>query len=236
MTLLTAPAPSTDVDIQRFLEREGFVGDALQRARTILEAAGLTRPGKRRIAEIKLDRARDVLRTQLIRVCHRKACRDVDDPRPRVFVPAPSCELCGGSPNRRAGDLARQAMLGAGYRRLLVVGGTPTTQAALIESLGSPLLEIRCIDGTQGTRSAYTVEADLDWADVLVIWATTPLPHKISLPYTSRAPGRLPWITVPRRGVEAVCNELVRLTQPPSPARKLLHDFLVQSPHRDVGR
>src|SRR5207302_6867366 len=114
MTLLTAPAPSTDVDIQRFLER---VGDALQRARTILEAAGLTRPGKRRIAEIKLDRARDVLRTQLIRVCHRKACRDVDDPRPRVFVPAPSCELCGGSPNRRAGDLARQAMLGAGYRR-----------------------------------------------------------------------------------------------------------------------
>ena len=40
--MLTAPAPSTDVDIQRFLEREGFVGDALNRARTILEAAGLT--------------------------------------------------------------------------------------------------------------------------------------------------------------------------------------------------
>ncbi len=216
MTLLTAPAPSTGVGIQRFLEREGFVGDALHHARTILEAAGLTRPGKRRISETKLDRARDVLRTQLIRVCHRKACRDVDAQREPVLVPTTSCELCGGSLNRRAGDLARQAMLAAGYRRLLVVGGTPTTQAALTESLGSPLLGIRCIDGTQGTRSAYTVEADLDWADVLVIWATTPLPHKISRPYTSRAPGRLPWITVARRGVGAVCDELVRLTDPPS--------------------
>ena len=77
------------------------------------------------------------------------------------------------------------------YHRLLVVGGTPTTQAALTESLGSPLLEIRCIDGTQGTRSAYTVEADLDWADVLVTWATTPLPHKISLPYPLQLSYRL---------------------------------------------
>ena len=205
-----------DVDIQRFLEAEGFVGDSVHRARAVLEASGLTRPTKRRLASTKVERAREVLRSQLIRVCHRKACRDVDNPREPVFVPSASCELCGGSANRRAGDLARQAMLAAGYRRLLVVGGTPATHAGLVESLGSEVLEIRCIDGTQGTRPLFTVEADLNWADVLVIWATTPLPHKVSRPYTSRAPGRLPWITVARRGVEAVCDELVRLSAPAS--------------------
>jgi hypothetical protein len=103
-------------------------------------------------------------------------------------------------------------MLAAGYRRLLVVGGTRATHAALVDSLGSNDLEIRCVDGKQGSRSSFTVEADLDWADVLVIWATTPLPHRVSRAYTSRATRRLPWITVARRGVEAMCDELVRLS------------------------
>ncbi len=76
MTVVTESALSMDVDIHRFLEAEGFVGDPMQRARMILEAAGLTRPGKRRFAASKLDSAREVLRSQLIRVCHRKACRD----------------------------------------------------------------------------------------------------------------------------------------------------------------
>jgi len=210
MTLSPLVPPSSDVDIREFLEAEGFAGDSLTRAREKLEAAGLTRPEKRRIVSSKLERARDVLRSQLIRVCHRKACRDVADVREHVLVSAAYCELCGGSPNRRAGALARQAMLAAGYRHLLVVGGSPSTQASLVKSLGSDVLEIRCIDGTQGTRCSNTVEADLDWADFMVVWATTPLPHKVSGPYTSRARGRLPWITVARRGVEALCDALVR--------------------------
>ena len=94
---------------------------------------------------------------------------------------------------------------------MLVLGGTPTTHAALIEALASDDLQVRCIDGKQGSRPTPTVAADLDWADVMVVWATTPLPHKVSRPYTSRANSHVPWITVARRGVEAVCDELVRL-------------------------
>ena len=101
---------STDVDIQCFLEMEGFGGEALPRARAILEAAGLTRPAKHRLARTKLDPARAVLSDRLIRVCHRKTCRDLQDPRERVFVSTANCELCGGSPNRRAGQLAREAL------------------------------------------------------------------------------------------------------------------------------
>jgi hypothetical protein len=168
-------------------------------------------------------------------VCHRKGCRDVDDSRERVVVSTESCEVCGGSPNRRAGLLARQALLAAGYRRLLVVGGTPSTHAALMEALGSDVLQIRCIDGTQPPRCSATVEADLDWADVMVIWATTPLPHKVSRPYTSRAPGRLPWITVARRGVEAVCDELIRFIGQTPAARKLLQQ-LPRDPIAPNGR
>jgi hypothetical protein len=202
---------STDVDIQCFLEVEGFGGEALPRARAVLEVAGLTRRAKRRLVRTKLDQARAVLSSQLIRVCHRKTCRDVEDPRERVFVATANCELCGGSPNRRAGQLAREALLAVGFAHVLVLGGTPATHAALIEALAADALHVRCIDGKQGSRSAPTVEADLHWADVMVVWATTPLPHKVSRPYTTRANSHVPWITVARRGVEAVCDELVRL-------------------------
>jgi hypothetical protein len=104
-------------------------------------------------------------------------------------------------------------MLAAGFRHLLVIGGTLATHAALAESLGPDGVEARCIDGTQGMRSAPSVEADVAWADVMVVLAKTPLPHKVSQPYTSRARGRIPFITVARRGVEAVCGELKRLSE-----------------------
>jgi hypothetical protein len=203
-----------DIAIEGFLADEGFLDEAAARARAILEAAGLTRVGKRRIAVNKLNAARTVLQSRLLRICHRAACRQPEDARERVVVLPRACQVCGGSTNRRAGELARQALLDAGYRRILVVGGTRTTHADLRGSLADGDLEVRCVDGSQSTRPLPTVEADLDWADVLVIWATTPLPHKLSLRYTSRAPGRLPCITVARRGVAALCNELKRLSTP----------------------
>lgn len=203
----------TDVEIGAFLAAEGFVGPAAERAREVLETAQLTRRGKRRFSIEKLARARALLRERLVRVCRRRTCQLANDPREAVEVPAGQCEVCCGSANQRAGELARRAMLAAGFRHLLVIGGTLVTHAVLAESLGPDDVEVRCIDGTQGTRSSPTVEADLAWADVIVLLAKTPLPHKISLPYTSRARGRLPCITVARRGIEAVCGELMRLSE-----------------------
>jgi hypothetical protein len=198
------------VDIQRLLSDEGYHGEAAFRARTTLEAEGLTRPGKRRLHVSKLEVARDTLRARLLRVCHRTACRDVRDPRGHVSVSTEYCQVCGGSANRRAGELASQALLDAGFRRVLVLGGLTTTRAALGEALAGSEVDVRCVDGTQGVRPLPTVEADLAWADVMVIWATTPLPHKVSARYTTRARGQVPCVTVPRRGVEALCDALIR--------------------------
>jgi hypothetical protein len=213
----SAQATHRDVDIQRFLSEEGYLGEAAFRARSTLEAEGLTRPGKRRLDVSKLGRARDTLRARLVRVCHRSACRDVGDPRARVSVSTQHCQVCGGSANRRAGELAGQALLDAGYRRLLVLGGMTSTRAALVEAVASSELQVRSIDGTQGVRALPTVEADLAWADVMVIWATTPLPHKVSARYTTRARGQVPCVTVARRGVEALCSALIRFCSAQTP-------------------
>jgi hypothetical protein len=202
----------SDLEIGAFLATQGFVGAAAERARDVLEAAHLTRPGKLRLSTAKLPRASALLRDRLVRVCQRRTCHLANDPREAVEVPAGQCEICRGSANRRAGELARRAMLAAGFRHLLVIGGSPMTHAVLAESLGTDDIEVRCIDGTQGLRATPTVEADLDWADVMVVLANTPLPHKVSRPYTSRARGHKPWITVARRSVEAVCTELTRLS------------------------
>lgn len=207
-------AATSDVDIAEFLASEGFTSaDALARARDALEHAGLTRPGKRRLSSTKLARAQSILRTRFVRVCHRNTCRDVANPREHLVVPSAACEICRGSSNRRAGTLAREALLAQGRLHLLVVGGTPASHAALQASLAADGLEIRCIDGKQGSISQVTAEADLAWANVLLIWATTPLPHKVSRLYTARTPGDLPKITVPRRSVEALCDELLRFTR-----------------------
>ena len=64
-----------DTALADFLQAEGFVSPAsAAAARTVLEDAGLTRPGKTRMADEKLDRARDALTLAVIRHCSDPAC------------------------------------------------------------------------------------------------------------------------------------------------------------------
>ena len=65
-----------DTAIADFLKAEGFVSPAsAAAARTALEEAGLTRPGKTRMADEKLDRARNALTQAVIRHCSRSGLR-----------------------------------------------------------------------------------------------------------------------------------------------------------------
>lgn len=201
-----------DLPIDTLIAEAGYLGESALRARAVLEEARLTRPGKQRIALAKAERARQVLLERLARRCGPDAARSPDPlGREVVVVPTEGCELCGGSSNRRAGLLAVSAMEGAGIHHLLVLGGTTNTVAALREGLDQPRIEVRWIDGRQGTRSDKVVEADVAWADLVVFWASTPLPHKVSLPYTNevRRSGTRR-ITVSRRGAAAVCEEIAR--------------------------
>jgi hypothetical protein len=200
---------AADIAIADLLENEGFTGPAAIRARAVLEEAGLTRPGKVRIAVSKVDRAGEILSDRLARWCGNRACADAAQGREIVHVPASDCEACEGSRNRSAGRMAARALRAQGVSRVLVLGGSPATQETLRRVLGEGF-EVRCIDGTNGTRPQKRVWADLDWAEIMVIWGSTYLPHKVSRQYTEHVPLGLRVVQVGRRGVEAVCQELGR--------------------------
>lgn len=92
---------------------------------------------------------------------------------------------------------------------LLVVGGTPAHHTELKRLLEASGVELRCIDGAARSPSQKEAWGHLKWADVTVIWASTPLPHKVSTLFTSEPIGRPP-LTVARRGIEALCTEVCK--------------------------
>ena len=200
---------AADLAIAELLENEGFTGPAAIRARAVLEEAGLTRQGKVRIAHSKLEQVRNLLHARLARLCGNPACADAARGREVLQVHASHCEACEGSPNRRAGRRAARALREQGVSRLLVLGGSPATQETLRQVLGEGF-DLRCIDGNNGARTQARVWADLAWAQVLVVWGSTYLPHKISTPYMENRPAGLRVVQVGRRGVEAVCEALAR--------------------------
>jgi hypothetical protein len=201
------------VNIDDFLRAEGYDSDeALHEGRVVLERHHLTRPGKHAFVAEKLPRARLALNNSLVRVC--AGCRP-NVPRGEMRLPVPvaatHCELCSGSNNRRAAARALAAMRRKRIERIVVVGGTPAQQHDL-----RPLLEgidVRFVDGTRASHNTKEAELNKRWAQLIVIWAPTPLKHQVSDRYSEiRYPG-LKVVTVPRRGIAALCDEVTRALQ-----------------------
>ena len=204
-------AHMTDTAIADLLRGEGFRSTlAVVTARGVLEAAGLTRPGKTRIADEKLDRARAAIGRTLVRHCSSPECAAsvADDGRQPVEVERASCSVCSGSNNTRALRRMLAACLSAGVRRVLVVGGRPPTYAAIADILGRDL-DLRFVDGTSNLPNGADALRDCAWADLLVIWAPTPLPHKVSGLYRADVCRVSHRVTVHRRGIEALAAEVV---------------------------
>jgi hypothetical protein len=213
---LKASGVAHDVDIEAFLRGQGFVSaEALETARAALEARGLTRPGKRRIAEAKLPSARAALSGMLLLACANPECvrlaRAGGGGRKPVSVEAPACAVCGGSNVRRATRALAHCLTSRGVRRLLIVGGKGVQHAEIEDPLAGAGLQVRFVDGRSGSHSRRDAAPDLEWAQVLVVWGATQLPHKVSKLYTDDLPAHLRGRTVrlARRGVEAVCREVM---------------------------
>ena len=113
---------------------------------------------------------------------------DVKDGRLVVETRPDQCAICGGSNNRRAALLLGRACRLRRVNRLLILGGTPSLHAELDGLLGPLGITLRCIDGATGAHSKTDALPNLNWAQVLVIWASTPLPHKVSVSYTDERP------------------------------------------------
>jgi hypothetical protein len=201
----------TDLLIDALLRDEGFVkADARAAARGILEAAGLTRPRKERMAAEKLDRVRTALDQAAVRHCADPSCAAAvaGDGRVPLEVDKPHCSICSGSNNRRALRSMVDACLTAGIRRVLIVGGRPPAYVELERELAA--LDLRFVDGTSNLPNQTDALRDCAWAQLLVIWAPTPLPHKVSSLYRFDVCHVAHRVTVHRRGLEALGDEVVK--------------------------
>jgi len=181
---------SQDREIGGWLEALGFGLPAAQaRARAELDAAGLTRPGKQRMSDEKLPRAQEGLRGKLILHCDARECAAfaaASGREPVLASQKSACERCGGSDNSRAATEFLEACGRASLRRVVVVGGSPAVREELTARLGSTL-ELRLIDGTE-RRTTDKAKADLEWADLVLVWGGSELHHKVSMLYTSALP------------------------------------------------
>lgn len=197
-------ASTVEVLIVDLLADLGFeTDDARGRARTVIENARLTNAQKRRIAHAKLPSVAALLRGTFAVVCTRTACRNAARRSDRELIDAArptACEVCNGSTNQSEIDRAVEGCLGAGYRRIVVVGGSPGTHKEL-DALVGGRLEVRLVSGTE-RRTGRAARSDLEWADVVVVWGSTELDHQVSKLYTDKKAANV--ITCPRRGIAAL--------------------------------
>lgn len=128
------------------------------------------------------------------------------DPRPVLRVAQPQCTNCGGSNNQRAVDELLAACERAGVRNVVFVGGSPAVRKELTALMGEAL-DLRLVEGTR-SRTRAVADADIAWADLVVVLGTSELAHKVSLLYTDDPAARKKAITVRRRGVEAIAQAI----------------------------
>jgi hypothetical protein len=187
--------------------RIGFGGDPAA-AEWVLEGAGLSRPEKKQIHPDKRDAVAAALATAFCWVCNRGDCQEaaVRLAAGRTIVPAadPSqCQVCGGSVNQRSIDEMVDACGKRGWRRLFIVGGSPNARDEITHAIQGRL-DLRCVDGTIA-RTLKQARADLAWGDVVVVWGSSQLDHKVSNLYTGPKV-----VTLRRRSIQELATEVVR--------------------------
>lgn len=197
-------AERQDIAKSELLRDLGYGGDVSLYDQA-LQDAGLSNPRKPRIALAKRDAVADLLVTRFMRVCSRGDCqnRAALMSGGRAVAPASTqsaCEICGGSVNRGSLDLMVAAFARAGWSRLCIVGGNPSTREDVRRIVGERL-QLRLIDGTRA-RGQTDADADCAWADLVVLWGSTELAHKVSERYRGKKV-----ITCPRRGLAELAKE-----------------------------
>jgi hypothetical protein len=199
--------------IDDLLRGEGMTDPAARaQARAILERHRMTSPRKVNISTEKVPAARALLAERALLLCGDPGCAALSAPRTagrELIVVEPShCTICAGSGQRRAALLLAHDLVAAGRPRLLLVGGTPHQHRELAQPLAESGAELRAIDGLGRAHSAAEADRQAAWADVVVIWAATPIKHKVSQVYSDATPPRALRVMVARRGLESLCADI----------------------------
>ena len=206
-----------DIPIDNMLADFGLAAGEYQKARAALFEWEIIQksPHRKNIAAHKADFAREVLEDAFLWHCNNGECRQAaarDESatgnaaaRPLLLVAQSVCRICGGDPSASVLAQAGQALTAAGVRRILIVGGTERKERELRQK-SPPDLDWRFIDGKRAQDDRY-YQPHRDWAQVIIIWQSTPLDHKVSEHFDGKGDPRV--ITVRRRGVIAVAQELI---------------------------
>lgn len=122
------------------------------------------------------------------------------------------CSFCSGSDNRRA--FLRMVRICKEQRlyKMVVVGGSPEAHAEMIR-LAPPGFIYRIVTG-DSRRTKKQAMDDLHHADLVVVWGSTFLPHKLSELYTRK---KLQFsqkvITVVHRGLSSFAKTVIRFVE-----------------------
>ena len=199
-----------DVLIEEMLTGFGITAaESQQKARAALVDPGVIsgRANRGNIAVGKVERARACLRDAFLWHCGHGDCRSralrSDAAPPPLLVEQPSCAVCGGSSDLSALARMAAAMVKAGRSRILLVGGTANKERTMRQETG---VEWRFIDGTAAPHER-SLRSQRKWADIIVVWASTPLKHRVSKHFEGRGEDRV--ITVDRRGIAALAEAVI---------------------------
>ena len=198
----------TDIAIAEMLHEFGIADPgSRETARAALIGGGLIANAKKvNILAAKSERARALLGESFQWHCNDGDCRSAaaqGRARP-LLVDKTACSFCGGSKDRAALAGMARAMAKAKKRHILVVGGTDAKERELKEK-APPGIEWRVIEGKTGRPSRYYRDHRA-WADLVVIWGSTELNHKVSTHFDGK--GDTSVITVRRRGIATLANEV----------------------------
>lgn len=206
------------IEVEAFLGGLGYQTETSKaEAWLTLEEAGLVPARRRTITRRNIPKARRLLVAKDLRicggVCSYVAEKLLQDRRSQLVVLPRQCQVCLGSNNRQAAGLMQASLIEAGVGKVLIVGGFKKSHDELRRLLRQTTLKFRYIDGL---KSAGQKTADLQakWADLVVVWGSQPLKHSLSNNYTKQASSGEGLVVLHKRGIEALCLEVVRYCVP----------------------
>ena len=180
---------------------------AQKSAREALSRAGIisSRPNRTNIASEKVDRAREALDAAFLWHCGNGDCRRQAESSKSLLVDQAHCTICGGSKDRSSLKEMASALTAAGINKVLVVGGTEAKRREIREK-SPPGVDWRLVDGTRSKDDRY-FRHNRRWAEIIVIWGSTVLDHRVSSHFESKGDDRV--ITVTRRSIGALAEAVV---------------------------
>lgn len=208
---LAAAAGPREDSLESVFRRRGLVGEdeAVAALRVLLDSRRFAAmQGLLRVTEP--NEAVSLLRAQVALHCGREDC-----PAPNgvsILRGSPErCEVCEGSDMRRGLRRFSEALMLEALLRVVVVGGSPGYHRMLREGVDRRV-DLRLVAG-DARRTGSQAQADLSWAQLVIIWGGTILDHKVSELY-SGGPART--LRIAHRGLSGLLDQVVRaLMSPP---------------------